>query len=152
MWTGSVLWINSFEESTFSPKKQTAHRPGFLFSIFSSWAIMHSTQGMTQIWQLEVSQQSRSIYILRTSFCSSNLQELSIQTWQLLTLFSPKKIATVTHFFQKKKTLLTYCTLFYNFGSPCRKRNFAKGKTLVRIGILGCRNLALLNECYVDEW
>jgi hypothetical protein len=55
------------------------------------------------------------------------------------------------HSFSKEKTLYTYCISFYNFGSPCRKRNFAKEKTLVRIGLLGCRNLALLNECYVDE-
>jgi hypothetical protein len=66
-----------------------------------------------------------------------------------LTLFSLKKIGECCTFFPKKKTFYTCRTSFYNFGAA--KENFAKGKTLVRIGLLGCRNLALLNECYVDE-
>jgi hypothetical protein len=60
-----------------------------------------------------------------------------------------KNLANVAHFGPKKKTLYTCRTSFYNFGAA--KENFTKGKTLVRIGLLGCRNLALLNECYVDE-
>jgi hypothetical protein len=112
---------------------------------------MHSTQGMTQIWQLEVSQQSRSIYFLRTPLCSSNLQEFSIQTWQLLTLFSPKKFGDCCTFFPKRKPFIHIAPHFIILGRRATKENFAKGKTLVRIGILGCRNLALLNECYVDE-
>ncbi len=74
---GWVLWINFFKESTFAPKSKPLIDQGFCFQFFQVW--LSSTRGMTQIWQLEASQQSRStMFFFRIPLCSSNLQELVI--------------------------------------------------------------------------
>ncbi len=81
--TRSVLRIKFFKELTFAPKSKPLIDQGFCFQFSEvGWS---STRGMTQIWQLEVSQQSRS----RMFFLGSHFVLATSRNWLSKGAFTP---------------------------------------------------------------